>query len=129
MMNAIMRLILVSVLMVVAGPAYSDSFSQYLICEQDDDASSQDLEALASKWLKAARGMKGGDKLQVYLHFPVVAQMGEADFSFVLTAPSLEAWGVFMEGYEGSAAQKMDAEWDELAACPNSALFRTVKVK
>ena len=73
--------------------------------------------------------MKGGENLEIYLHFPVVAQMGETDFAFVVTVPSLEEWGIFMDGYEGSAAQKFDKEWDELAACPDSALFRSMKVK
>jgi len=128
-MKTIIRLVIVSLMMVIAAPAYSESFSTFLKCEQDDDASSQDLQAVASKWLKAAKQMKGGDKLEVYLHFPVVAQMGETDFAFVLVAPSLAEWGVFMDGYEGSAAQGFDKEWDELAACPNSALFRSVKIK
>ena len=128
-MKTIIRLVIVSLMMVIAAPAYSESFSTFLKCEQDDEASSQDLQAVASKWLKAAKQMKGGDKLEVYLHFPIVAQMGETDFAFVLVAPSLAEWGVFMDGYEGSAAQSHDAEWDELAACPDSALFRSVKIK
>ena len=128
-MKTIIRLVVVSLMMVIAAPAYSESFSTFLKCEQDDEASSQDLQAVASKWLKAAKQMKGGDKLEVYLHFPVVAQMGETDFAFVLVAPSLAEWGVFMDGYEGSAAQAHDKEWDELASCPNSALFRSVKIK
>ena len=128
-MKTIIRLVVVSLMMVIAAPAYSESFSTFLKCEQDDEASSQDLQAVASKWLKAAKQMKGGDKLEVYLHFPVVAQMGETDFAFVLVAPSLAEWGVFMDGYPGSAAQSFDKEWDELAACPDSALFRSIKIK
>ena len=128
-MNTIKQLIMVSILVIIAAPAYSDSFSTFLKCEQDDDASAKDLEAVASAWLKAAKKQKGGANLGVELHFPVVAQMGEMDFSFVITAPSLEQWGTFMDGYEGSPASKMDKEWDELAACPDSALMRSVSVK
>ena len=128
-MKTVIRLALVTLMMAIAAPAYSDSFSTFLKCEIDDDATPQALQAVASKWLKSAKGMKGGENLKVFLHFPVIAAMGETDFAFVLVAPSLAEWGVFMEGYEGSAAQKHDAEWDELASCPDSALMRSVQVK
>ena len=120
---------LVPMLMILAAPAYSsDPVSMFLKCGQDDDASRKDLETTASKWLKAAKGMKGGENMEVYLHFPVVAQMGEMDFAFVLVAPSIKEWGVFMDGYQGSEAQKIDKGWDELATCANSSLWQTMKV-
>jgi len=116
-------------LMILTAPAFSAPVSHFLKCEQDDDASRKDLETLASKWLKAAKKIKGGENLEAYLHFPVVAQMGKTDFALVLVAPSIKEWGEFADGYEGSAeVQKLDKEWDELAACPNSALWKTIKV-
>ena len=48
-MKTIIRLVIVSLMMVIAAPAYSESFSTFLKCEQDDEASSQDLQAVASK--------------------------------------------------------------------------------
>ena len=128
-MKTFVRLMLISMLMALAIPAYSAGYSQLMACEQDDDASNQDLIDLASTWLKAAKEQPGGDQLTISLHFPVVAHMGETDFTFVVSVPSLTAWATFMESYEGSAANKIDAQWDELAACPNSALFKSVKIK
>ena len=127
-MKKVIRLMLVPMLMILTAPAYSDPVSMFLKCGQDDEASRKDLETVAAKWLKAAKGMKGGENLEVYLHFPLVAQMGEMDFAFVLVAPSIMEWGVFFDGYQGSEAQKLDKEWDELATCPNSSLWKTVKV-
>ena len=128
-MKKIIRLMLVPMLMILAAPAYSAPVSMFLKCGQDDEASRKDLETVASKWLKAAKGMKGGENLELYLHFPVVAQMGEYDFAFVLVAPSATDWGTFVDGYEGSAEiQKLDKEWDELASCPDSALWKTIKI-
>ena len=127
-MKKVMRLLLVPMLMILAAPAYSDPVSMFLKCEQDDDPTRKDLETVALKWLKAAKGLKGGEKLGLYLHFPVVAQMGAYDFAFVLVAPSATEWGVFMDGYAGSEAQKLDKEWDELASCPDSALWKTIKI-
>ena len=120
---------LVPMLMILTAPAYSAPVSMFLKCGQDDDASRKDLETVASKWLKAAKGMKGGKNLEVYLHFPIVAQMGEMDFVFVMVAPSIMEWGIFMDGYQGSEAQKFDKEWDELATCADSALWQTLKVE
>ena len=128
-MKKLMRLMLVPMLMILSAPAYSsDPVSMFLKCSQDDAASRKGLETTASKWLKAAKGMKGGENLEVYLHFPIVAQMGEYDFAFVLVAPSIMEWGLFLDGYQGSEAAKIDKEWDELAACPDSALWKTIKV-
>jgi hypothetical protein len=55
--------------------------------------------------------------------------MGATDFAFILNIPTLEEWGKFMDGYRGSPAAALDKEWDELAACPDSAMFLSVKVE
>ena len=128
-MKKIIQLMLVPMLLILATPAYSTPVSMTLKCGQDDEATQKDLETAATKWLKAAKGMKGGENVELYLHFPVVAQMGEIDFSFVLTAPSIVEWAVFMDGYKGSEAQKLDKEWDELATCADSALWKTIKLE
>ena len=127
-MKKVIRLLLVPMLMMLAAPAYSDQVSMFLQCSQGDEATRKDLETVASKWLKAAKSSKGGENLEVYLHFPIVAQMGEFDFALVIKAPSIADWGVFMDGYQGSEAHKFDKEWDELATCPNSSLWKTIKV-
>ena len=41
----------------------------------------------------------------------------------------LAEWGVFMDGYEGSAAQEVDKKFDELCDCPDTALWESVKMK
>jgi len=129
-MNTVLRLMLVFMLMVVAAPAYSAEVIQIFKCQQDEDATEKDVEAAASEWLKAAKTMKGGDQLEAYLHYPVVSQMGEHDFLFVIRAPSMEKWGIFMDGYNGSPAQEVDKKkFDNICDCPDSALWEPIKVK
>ena len=128
-MKTFIQLIIVSMLMIMTAPAWSDTISYAYKCEQEDEASDQDVMAAASAWLKAAKGVKGGDKLEVYVHFPVVAAMGETDFLFVVKAPSLEEWGVFMDNYEGNALAEEDRKFAEIAACPDSTLFESIQVK
>ena len=128
-MKTAINVLLISVLMMFAAPVWSDSVAHFLTCEQDDDASQADLVALASKWLKLANSMKGGENIKVHLQFPIIAQMNQADFAVVITAPSLAEWGTFMDGYATSDLGGVDEEWDELAACPDSAMFKSVSVK
>ena len=128
-MNKIMRSVLVSILMIVTAPAWSDTFSYAYKCAQQDAASDEDVMAAASAWLKAAKGVKGGENLEVYVHFPVVAAMGDTDFLFVVKAPSLAEWGLFMDNYEGDTLAKEDKQFAEIAACPDSTLFESIQVK
>ncbi len=126
-MNAIMRLILISMLMMVAAPAWSSSVMAVYTCEQDEDASEADVTAAAEEWLQAAKGMKGGENLEVFTMFPVAVTMGESDFLFVVKAPSLAEWGTFMDGYAGSAVADADKKHADIADCPDSALWESVQ--
>jgi len=46
---------------------------------------------------------------------------------YVVTAPSFAEWGAFMDSYEGSAAAKVDNKFAEIADCPDSALWESIK--
>jgi len=128
--NMMIRIIAIALLMAVAAPAYSEEAAMhYYKCQQNEVASDEQLEEHAAAWLKAAKGMKGGENLKAFLNFPVVAQMGDYDFFFVIVAPSLAEWGEFMANYSGSPAEQVDDEFDKLAACPDSVLFEAVKVE
>ncbi len=126
-MNLIMRLMIVSLMMMVAAPAWSASAVAVYTCEQDEDASEADVNAAAAEWLKAAKTMKGGENLDAFVMFPMAVTMGESDFLFVVTAPSFAEWGAFMDGYEGSAAAESDRKHADVADCPDSALWESVK--
>jgi len=126
-MKTVIRLILVSVLMMIVAPAWSASAVAVYTCEQSDSASEADVKGAAEEWLAAANGMKGGENISVFVMFPVAATMGESDFLFVVSAPSLAEWGAFMDGYEGSAAAKVDNKFNEIADCPDSALWESVQ--
>ena len=129
MLNTVLRLMIISTLMIVAGPAYSGSATQIFHCQQDDEATDEQVGALASEWLKAAKGMKGGAQLEAYVRFPIAANTGEHDFAFVLVAPSFEEWGAFTDAYEGSPAQDVDKKFNDLADCTKSTVWETFKVK
>jgi hypothetical protein len=129
MMNTIVRLMLVFMLMIVAAPAYAAEVVQIYNCETLEGATDEAIKALAAEWFKAAKKMKGGERLEVYVRHPIVGQMGEKDFTFVIRAPSLEEWGLFTSGYEGSALEIIDDKLDELCDCPGSTLWELEKLE
>jgi len=129
-MNTLVRLMLAFMLMIVAAPAYAAEATHMWKCELHDDASEVDVTAMAQEWLKAAKTMKGGERLEAKVYFPVaVNAIGEADVWFVVTAPSFEEWGKFWDNYAGSPAAEVDKRNQEKIVCPDSALWESVKVK
>jgi hypothetical protein len=128
-MKILVKLVLISMLLIFAAPAYSAVAVQMWKCEIDDDASEQDIKTQAAKWLKAAKTMKGGERLEAYVYFPVAANnMGDTDIIFTVVAPSFEEWGKFWDGYAGSPADELDAQ-NDMVVCPDSAVWESVKIK
>ena len=129
-MKTIVRLMLVSLLMIVAVSAYSDECVQIWKCEMDDDATEAMVIAGAQNWLKAAKKVKGGEQFKAYVYFPVaVAGIGEYDCLFVVTAPSFEEWGRFWDNYGGSEAAKIEVVNEEFVITPESAVWELVKIE
>ena len=128
-MKVIVGLMLVFMLMIVAAPAYSGVALQMWKCEMNDDTSEEEVVAMKQEWLKNARKMKGGERLEAYVYFPVaVNAIGEADFFFVVVAPTFEEWGKFWDNYAGSPADAVDKR-NEKVVCPDSVLWESVKIK
>ena len=128
-MSTVIRLIIISMLMMVAVPAWSGSAVSVYVCEQDENASEADVNAAAAEWLKAAKGMKGGENMEVYTMFPVAATMGASDFMVIVIAPTFAEWGTFMDAYEGSAVADADKKFADIADCPDSALWESFKAE
>ncbi|MBW1788429.1 MAG: hypothetical protein JRK53_17705 [Deltaproteobacteria bacterium] len=74
-MKTIVLLMFVSMLMIVAAPAYSAETVHVFWCEEGPDATEESIEALASNWLKAAKTMKGGAQLKAYVYYPIAAKL------------------------------------------------------
>ena len=132
-MKTFARLTLISLLLLIAAPAYSASGLQALqifVCEFNDDATAEDVMAMASAWLKAAKTMPGGKNMQAFIRFPVAeGQSDEGDFRFVISTPTFAEWGQFTDAYEGSAAAKIDDEWDNLSDCGESSIWEGIFIE
>ena len=95
----------------------------------DDDTSEEEVKVIAGEWLQAAKTMKGGERLEAYVYFPVaVNAIGEVDVLFVIFAPTFEEWGKFWDNYAGSPADEVDKR-NEKVVCPDSVLWESIRIK
>jgi hypothetical protein len=129
-MKTCTKSLLVSLLLIIAAPVYSvpTRTAQIFTCTYNkDETSSEQVQELATAWLKAAKEMKGGANMKVVIRFPIATgSAGKGDFRFVITTPTFSEWGAFTDAYEGSAAAKVDEEFDNIADCGNSTMWEAM---
>ncbi len=128
-MKSIIRLIIVSTFMFFAAPAWSDSAVHMFHCIAEEETTDEELDAIASEWLAAARKMKGGENLEIFVYFPVAVGAGDHDFSFMVMAPNFEQMGAFIDAYPGSPLEEIDDRFDQLAHCPISDMWEAIAIK
>ena len=124
-MKTIFRWTIISLLLLVAAPTWAYEVRHVYHCVQEDEANDDALEEIASEWLAAAKKLEGGENIEVHVHFPVAADVGEVDFLFVVIAPSFEEMGKFLGAYGGSSLEEIDDRFEKLANCPNSAIWES----
>ncbi|EFK11685.1 conserved hypothetical protein [delta proteobacterium NaphS2] len=132
-MKNIMRLMLVFMLVFAVVPAFGAEVMQMWRCQVDDDATEEDVDAMAHEWLDAAKKIPGGENFKAFVNYPVVVNApGEIDILFVVIAPSMAEWGKFWDSYVNSPSEGMDRvdkKYKEKIACPSSALWEVRRVK
>ena len=121
--------LIASVVFLFAVPANAENIVQLWSCKLNDGKTSADLVAVSSAWLKAAKSMEGGEEAKAYLEYPIVANAGDGDFTFVLVVPDTAAWGVFYNDYPDSPAGEADEAWGEVASCSSSSLWASAEVE
>lgn len=127
-MKTLIQVMAIAMLMVFASPAYSEAI-QIFNCEYEGEATEDDVREMASKWLKAAKTMKGGENLQIAIRFPVAASVDDIDFKFVVVTPDFAEWGAFTDAYELSDLQEIDDELFKVANCNDASLWEGEMVK
>ena len=128
-MKTTIRWMFVFVMVTLAAPALAVDAVQMFKCEMEDDATEDEVTAIAKEWLTAARKTKGGEQLEVSLFFPIAVNVtGETDFLFMVHTPSVAQWGVFWDGYKDSPVAQVDAGIGSKVTCPHSALWEVNKI-
>ena len=120
---------LVFSMLMAAAPALAGQPVHMFRCEQDDDASEEDVMALAQTWLAAARKSKGGEGLEVEVLFPVaVNATNQMDFMLLVSAPSFQQWGVFWDNFHDSPVSEVDSGMSGKVVCPDSVLWEVESI-
>jgi hypothetical protein len=127
-MKIFIRLMIISMLMLVASPAYAEAI-QIFNCEYEGDATEDDVFEMAGKWLKAAKTVKGGENIQIVVRFPVAASVDDIDFKFVLVLPTFAEWGAFTDAYDLSKLQEIDDELFKVADCNDASMWEGEVIK
>ena len=114
----------------IGTAAFAGEAVQMWACELDDDATEDQVKAMAAEWLKEAKKLEGGANLEGYVLFPVAVNATvEMDVMFVVKAPSFAEWGTFWDNYPGSDAAALEGEHNEYVVCPDSVLWESVDIK
>jgi hypothetical protein len=100
-------------------------------CQMRGHVTEAQVEAAVLDLLTATKAMVGGEGVKVQVLFPVaVNDMGENDFSMVVTTPSFTAWGKFWDAFNDDSPV---AKWDNLQEdkfdCPNSSMWEAVNIE
>jgi hypothetical protein len=98
-------------------------------CKLHDGKTEADAMKVSSAWLATHKSMKGGSEIKVYHEFPLVANVVDGSFNWVMIAPNAETWGAFEGGSHSTAASEADNAWNEVASCNGSTLWNSVKVE
>ena len=126
-MKTLFKLMIISILMMLAAPAFAGSIVSVYNCQQSDSASEDDVIAAAADWAKTAKTIKGGENLEVRVMFPVASVMDGNDFMFVVILPSFIEYGVFMENFSTRETADEDKKYADLVNCDDSALWESFK--
>lgn len=122
-------MIIVSILMMAAAPAWSDAAMHVILCDQDEDVTDDQVEDIALEWFTAAKKIEGGENLRFLMNFPVAAKSGEVDLAMMLIAPNFKQWGEFMDNYPGSEAENIDDKYEDELDCGDGTLWESVEIK
>ena len=118
-----------SVMFLFTASAYADSIVQLWSCKLNDGKTGADVVAASSVWLKAAKTNEGGEDIEVFVDFPIAADAGDNDFTFVLVVADTKTWGVFNHDYLDSPAGEAEEAWGEVATCSASSLWASVEIE
>jgi hypothetical protein len=121
--------LLMCVLMTWITPAAANDFEQVWTCTIHAGHSLEEVRSAGTKWLNAARGMPGGEELQLVIRWPIAVPESAEVFEFVVRATSLQSWGRFYDGYDpASPAGKADEVFATIASCSGSTLWESISL-
>lgn len=119
MLKKIMLSTIVPVLLLLGAAVHAEPVSIVYSCKLNDGFTKEDAMEINARWLKWAREAGGSDEITSSYVTTVVGDLG--GFMWVDTYPSIATWGKVVDD---DAASEFDAEFDEVATCSGSRMYR-----
>lgn len=117
-------------LMTWITPAAANDFEHVWVCSIQPGHSLDEVRSAGSEWLNAARGMPGGEELELVIRWPIAVPDSSEVFEFVIRAPSLQAWGKFYDTYDpDSPVGKADEVFASVASCSGSTVWESITLE
>ena len=127
-MKSITRILFFVIFIVSSSLAHAGSVEVWN-CKLNDGKTFDDLNGVSSAWLAATKSMEGTEEIEAYHMYPAVANTGDGSFNFISILPDHEVWGKLAKAYPGSASQKADEAWGEVATCKGNSLWASELIK
>ena len=127
-MKSITRILLFAIFIGSCSLAHAKSVEIWN-CKLNDGKTFDDLMVASSAWLAATKSMEVSEEIEAYHMYPVVTNAGDGSFNFVVILPDPEVWGKLTKAYPGSASQKADEAWGEVATCKGNSLWASEMIK
>ena len=125
-----MKKLVITVLSIVilsfAGLAIADPVSEVWTCKLKEGKTTEDAQALNSKWLAWAKKVSGNDAITSAY---VTAVVGDSGFIWVDTFPDLVTWAKVSEASSGDEYAPLGAGFDELQTCSGNRLWSSAATK
>ena len=115
-----------SVMFLFTAPVYADSIEHQWNCKRLDSATTDDVKAATSVWLKAAKTNEGGENIKAFLKFPIAVDTVDGDFTLVVVFADTKTWGEYTHDYANSPAGAAEDAWYEVATCLGSSIWESV---
>lgn len=114
-------ILLVGMSLFLSSVAIADSVVESWQCELKNDATTEDVLAVNSKWLKFVNKHSEGRKITSSLGSAVVGN--QTRFLFVDTYPDMATWAAVKDVLNGDAGEEIDGMFDDVMECKENRLW------
>ena len=116
------------IMFLFTAPAFGDSIVHTWTCKLHDGKSMDDMVDASSAWIKVVKSAEGGEKVKLFLEFPIAANTVDGTFNFVVIADELGPMAITWS-LTSDILEDVEDTWWEFAACSGSSLWQSIEIE
>lgn len=120
-MRLLKSAVLTGLALLLSTVASADSIVESWQCELKNDATTEDVQAVNSKWLKFVNKHSKGGKITSSLGSAVVGN--QSKFLFVDSYPDMATWAAVKDALNGDAGEEVDGMFEDVMECTENRLW------